>query len=532
MTFATTRSCSFTLRTTILTIWILAYPSLSLPQSRGPSESCPELPGNASDWRAQEHWAWKQICAGITADLGQFADVDKRDMRSQFLETILLREPYRSRIPRQGVNVFRARFLDGIDLQNAKLGSSLRLSGARFEGPVRLRNLEVIGDLSLDGSYAGSPESVDLAGAKISGSLILNRVNALRGINMESLRVGALSAQSAVLVAPAKGGVSMWLHSAKIEGELDMSDSRFDGELEMFHIDVGGDLKLLKSSLTKVNLESAKISGILEIEGPNRNTDHANLRSKNYPALSVDLTDAIVGTLSLGSSWYGPINAPENWGAGSELILTGTAVQTLRDGLCRDDGPSCSDDTWPEHLKLGGFNYQQLESFDAGTVLDMAARPAEWWERWLKRQGEYSPQSYEYLAATLSKLGHSDTAKHILYAGKERERQAAPFPENIELWLERVFIGYGYRLYRSLFWIAGFIIMGGVMLRLSGQGKPNKMPYGIAFSFDLLLPVVRLREYHYDIDLKGWVRYYFYFHKLMGYVLASFLLAGLSGLTK
>jgi hypothetical protein len=34
------------------------------------------------------------------------------------------------------------------------------------------------------------------------------------------------------------------------------------------------------------------------------------------------------------------------------------------------------------------------------------------------------------------------------------------------------------------------------------------------------------------IDLRGWVRYYFYFRKLMGYVLGSFIVAGLSGLTK
>jgi len=58
------------------------------------------------------------------------------------------------------------------------------------------------------------------------------------------------------------------------------------------------------------------------------------------------------------------------------------------------------------------------------------------------------------------------------------------------------------------------------------------MPYGIAFSFDMLLPIVKLRDYHYTVDLKGWARYYFYFHKLMGYLLASFLIAGLTGLTK
>src|SRR2546427_4161356 len=153
--------------------------------------------------------------------------------------------------------------------------------------------------------------------------------------------------------------------------------------------------------------------------------------------------------------------------------------------------------------------------------------------------GEMAQETRRIFSAVLripcrnvSKLGHQDTAKHILYAGKERERELAPFPEKIELWFQRVFIGYGYRVYYSLFWVAGFIVVGAIILRLSRQGPDNKMPYGIAFSFDMLLPVVKLREYHYKIDLKGRVRYYFYFHKLMGYILASFLIAGLSGLTK
>jgi hypothetical protein len=59
------------------------------------------------------------------------------------------------------------------------------------------------------------------------------------------------------------------------------------------------------------------------------------------------------------------------------------------------------------------------------------------------------------------------------------------------------------------------------------------MPFGLAYSFDILLPIIRLRECHYKIDLQtSWVRYYFYWHKIMGYVLASFFIAGLSGLAK
>lgn len=61
----------------------------------------------------------------------------------------------------------------------------------------------------------------------------------------------------------------------------------------------------------------------------------------------------------------------------------------------------------------------------------------------------------------------------------------------------------------------------------------NGMPWGFSYSLDLLLPIIRLREYHYEkVNVKGWARYYFYLHQLMGYLLAYFLIAGLSGLTK
>jgi hypothetical protein len=54
----------------------------------------------------------------------------------------------------------------------------------------------------------------------------------------------------------------------------------------------------------------------------------------------------------------------------------------------------------------------------------------------------------------------------------------------------------------------------------------------LVYSLDIFLPVVCLRKSHEDIDLEGWVRIYFYVHKIFGYILASFLIAGLSGLTK
>jgi hypothetical protein len=43
---------------------------------------------------------------------------------------------------------------------------------------------------------------------------------------------------------------------------------------------------------------------------------------------------------------------------------------------------------------------------------------------------------------------------------------------------------------------------------------------------------LKLREDHYKVDLQGWARYYFYFHKIMGHLLATILIAWLASITK
>jgi len=52
------------------------------------------------------------------------------------------------------------------------------------------------------------------------------------------------------------------------------------------------------------------------------------------------------------------------------------------------------------------------------------------------------------------------------------------------------------------------------------------------YSMDNLLPVINLREVHTKIDLPAGARFYFYFHKIAGWLLASFILAGLAGITQ
>ena len=63
---------------------------------------------------------------------------------------------------------------------------------------------------------------------------------------------------------------------------------------------------------------------------------------------------------------------------------------------------------------------------------------------------------------------------------------------------------------------------------------PESLSAKTIFSLDRLLPIVQLEETSKEVEagLAGVVKYYFYAHKLVGWVLASFLIAALAGLTQ
>ena len=92
--------------------------------------------------------------------------------------------------------------------------------------------------------------------------------------------------------------------------------------------------------------------------------------------------------------------------------------------------------------------------------------------------------------------------------------------------------GYGYRHFRSLIWVLGITLMGAVILGTMPAGRDFTLIGRLAYSFDLLLPIIDLDARHSLERIDGWPRYYFYVHELLGYVLAAFVAAGLTGITK
>ena len=90
------------------------------------------------DWTTQEKLVWMQACEGKEANFneakGYGGELDPRKeedwqkekhenriLRSTFLETILLYEPYRSALHRKGVLIVGAWFPDTVDLSYSRL---------------------------------------------------------------------------------------------------------------------------------------------------------------------------------------------------------------------------------------------------------------------------------------------------------------------------------------------------------------------------------------------------------------------------
>jgi hypothetical protein len=149
--------------------------------------------------------------------------------------------------------------------------------------------------------------------------------------------------------------------------------------------------------------------------------------------------------------------------------------------------------------------------------------------------------NYQMLSDSLKRDGRSDDANEVLFTGhvEQRRYQRKKLSWlNVGGWLSWLgslildwTVGYGLKVYRALLWAGVITIAGAVVFRTTPQARA-RMSYGLAFSFDTLLPVVKLRSSHEQIydDIEGWQKYYFFFHKLAGYVLAFFVAAAISGL--
>ena len=432
-----------------------------------------------------------------------------------------------------------------VNLAVARIGSYLDISHAKVTGLLNMDSIDVKEIFTAVGSQLTDVEAVDgafansfsLNDATVTGRLDLNGVHVAENLLMENAKLKV----AGVNLVSAQVGKVLSLSGMRLEGSVAMARLSVGLELAMQKADISGNVSLRNAHVgTQLSLFAAKVGGILDLasceigafldlgggaefaKGVNLSLakikENILLRGGRFHD-KIDASSAhIEGGFELGSG----ANDAAQWIGDATLILANANADVI---------PNLAD-AWPPKFNLNGMVYRTLRSSADEIGQPINVPPPAVLETWLGRQIGDSTQVYAQLAQVFDNHGASDTASDIRYLGKQKERRNAGGLAKAGMLLLEWVIGYGYHSERAVGFAVVLVLLGAAVLRVSGQGPRNHMPYGLSYSFDMLLPIIHLREANYQIDLTGWARYYFYAHKLLGYIIASFLAVGLAGLTK
>ncbi len=531
----------------------ITFTALSADGLCSPSPSSSESPANlAAPWTPQEKEAWKHICAGEPADMELIeSGADKRTVSLKFLSDILLDKKYSKAIGPKGVHFIGAIFNEEIALSHSRLDFPLvfekctfadkvdlsyitcpcevRILGSAFADDVDIGGAQIDGSLRITGSGGAQPHApwtpsrfagdLILRNARINGQVFIGYATFAKDLKMEGLRTDTFLQMTAV-----KCDGNITLRSAR-PAQVIIEGGTFAGDMEMQSLDVDGDINIYGKTQPpkfqkEVNLAGSRISG--------------GLYFSQGAAAKVDLS----GTEINGELRFDPafIEQPKSL----ELILGNAQIGNL------SFPPTVGE---VSRLDLIGCEYSRLNWIDVktGLLYDISwfwnQNPKEAM-KWVEKGAlapdpspgpgmrYYSAQPYQQLAGVLKQGGRTDLANDVLFASKEAERNSSVRWQWWLLTMQRYIIGYGYEYRFVLFSTSIFIIVGYFMIWANAEGKKHSKAWRLVYSVDMLLPILQLEKTNYDIHLNGCARYYFYFHKAAGYLLASFLIAGISGLTK
>ncbi len=480
------------------------------------------------------------------------------------------------------VSLRQGRFEREVWLDRARFAGLLSLEGSVFRGGLSGDALHVGGSLFLRDSAVVTGGAVHLNSASIEGNLDMANARFEAGISADSLKVGrAMFLRDGTVVT---GGV-VNLVRASIAGNLEMDNARFEAGVIADSLNLGGNLFLSNGAVVtgdELGLVGANIAGDLNMlnarfEAGIITADRLKLggalflRGSNFtqaPSVTgaevgrqVDLTGTALPGLDLSGSVIngdlrlsrGDGNVP-TWTGRGALVLRNTRVSSIED----------AEGAWPEQIDLKGFTYTRLGgSFGTGAV-EMMRRPADHYAAWLARDPVLARQPYEQLASVFRAAGDRDRADAILTAYRDRERteawrdgqcwntEAAWWQRPLAwtndecrnaLWLGLLWATIGYGIgdgpFRIFYWVLGVTLLGALVLWWAKPAGQHGMIWRFGASLDQLLPIIHLNkefdEYFHDPArerLHGWQLAYFAGQALVGYLLASFLVAGLSGLTQ
>jgi hypothetical protein len=339
----------------------------------------------------------------------------------------------------------RCRFLGGIRLTDARIGTDLLLSQAIVHRDRNGRSIAADGmtvGQDLQAELLRTHGEVSLRSAKIGVSLSLRGARLTSpytrfALNAPQLTVGrtlhltpaALGSPGTIGTTPARG---TRIRRFECQGGVRLDDGRFGDAVDLegarFELTDGQEL-----SLRRVQTPELRFLG----ERPPRGT----------------------------------------------VLLSGARITTLVD---RAAG-------WPGsgRLHMGGFVYENLVPRGPFPLAERV--------NWVAAAtAEYNPEPYERLAAVLRAAGEDADAREVLLAKQRRRRESLPPAARLWGYVQDGTVAYGYRPGRAAVWMAVLWAAGTLAFAHAGHPPvdPGRHPQWNAalFSLDLLLPVVDLGQ--------------------------------------
>jgi hypothetical protein len=538
------------MRNTLLAVILLAgvVPTIATPTE---SESAPQI--SLTDMLVSRFGSLSLAERRLVAatEIGETADCTglsggNEIIRGDLLSWLCANPQAMAQVTCRGISITAAKIVRALDLKCAKVAFPITASHCTFEDNIDVSNSHIV-DLNLAGSTvtylaaieAGFEHDVHLNGLKANGGMDLSNakidgnLDCMGGKFIGKDKAPAFSAwgmevKKGVFLKlgfEANGGVD--LSNAKIDGNLDCSGGEFIGNdkvsaLNAWGIEVKESVFLNNKfkAVGLVDLSYAKIGGDIELQD-----GHFSTQSQ--------------GALNLRGAKTGPLYNPA------------TGAQ----------------DGWPRggSLRLDGFVYERIESnANAKFQLD-----------WLRRQGhqEFRSQPFEQLADVLRKMGLEEDAREVMIAkNEEHARYVKWHPEWLWYGLFGHLIGYGYSPWRAFFISLAVIVIGCGLFRLGYRrglitpkdgtkyttdkngAHPSSDDYpkfnSFFYSLETFVPLVKLgigdywapnanrkaiesqNGLRFPPKTGGWLRGYFWFHIIAGWVLSALWVGGITGLVK
>jgi hypothetical protein len=156
----------------------------------------------------------------------------------------------------------------------------------------------------------------------------------------------------------------------------------------------------------------------------------------------------------------------------------------------------------------------------------------QWWFGRSRHHFGYTPQPYEQLAACYRSHGNDRDARYVLIARKRHHGKTHGIARRIAGKLLDLTVGYGYRTWLALFWLAGLWALGYFYMRhvaplVIDSGLNGAQWSPALYTLDLLLPIISF-EQEGVFAMHGADRWVASGLELAGWLLATAVVAGLS----